>query len=444
MVRSSPAPVATRDHWAARVAWSIVSQGLSSATNFGLTVLLAVATDAESFGRTVAALSVYLFALTLGRSLVTERLVAAADGDRSSPLAWIPARDRLLLLSVPAAVATVAVGVVVGVDRVILVVLPLALPLLLVQDGQRYGAWATGRPGAATGLDAWWLGCSATMIGAAVAVGPELTPRLVVAAWAIGGSSSWVVGRLKVEPAFTTSPPPSDWPDNAATPARQGPVSSPQPWWAAPESAASGSQRYRALAGSQALAAAAFNLGPVAVAMILSPTLTAAMKLVLLPFTALLSLFGGLRVVTLPATRRAIDRGGEPAGVRMLIGASCLVAAVAAAVTVRLVGAMPSERLANSLSLAEPYLPWGAALSVLYVVGQQLADGAAMAGAPVVGRRAVALAVEWTGLAIGGAVAGIAGLLAGWTIGLALATVLWLWTWSTAAGPTSLDRRRFS
>ena len=208
---STVVPTPARSHWLARVVWSIASQALSSATNFGLTVLLAVTADAETFGRTVAALSVYLFALTLGRALVTERLVAAADGDRSSNLAWTVARNRLLVLAAPAAAATGIVGLVVGVDRLTLVVVLAAMPMLLVQDGQRYGAWATGRPGAATGLDAWWLCCSVISVWISVVAGPGLTPGVVVAAWAVGGAMSWFIGRLTVEPGFTSPPagPPS-------------------------------------------------------------------------------------------------------------------------------------------------------------------------------------------------------------------------------------------
>ncbi len=71
----------TSPRWVGRAAWSVCSQALSSATNFGLSAALLLTVSADELGRVLSVVAVYLLALTLCRSLVTEPMVASAAAE---------------------------------------------------------------------------------------------------------------------------------------------------------------------------------------------------------------------------------------------------------------------------------------------------------------------------------------------------------------------------
>lgn len=386
--------------FAHRVAWSVLSQGLSSMTNFGLTVLLALTVSVAELGKIVSVYSVYLLALTLSRSLTTDALVAAADGSKVIDLPWHWARRRILALSIAASAVATLIGAWLGVGGVTVPLIALSMPALLLQDGLRNLAWANGRPNLAGLLDGAWLGASVMMLLVMRGVRVEFDGGSILFAWCLGGVISWIVGRQLIE-----------------RPCRGGEVAGFRP----------DLLRYRPMAHSQAIMAVAVNMGPVVVALTVSPTMAAVAKAALLPVTPVLSLFGGLRVVTLPAIRKAID-GGQAAGfTSLIVGGSSIVAAVGGFVSIQVVRMFPAEQLGESISLVLPYLSWIGLICIMYVAGQQLADATALAGRhAVVGRRGFAVAVEWGLLIAGASIGGVEGLILGWTIGLAVATVAWL------------------
>jgi hypothetical protein len=283
------------------------------------------------------------------------------------------------------------------------------MPVLLLQDGLRNLAWANGRPNLAGLLDGVWFGVSVVALlclwtmtapsGVGSAAG-ALGGGAILLAWCIGGGVSWLVGYRLIE-----------------QPGDGGAVAEFRPDLV----------RYRPMAHSQAIMAVAVNVGPVVVALAVSPAMAAVTKAALLPITPVLSLFAGLRVVTLPALRRAVD-GGQAAGVTsVIVGASALAAAVGGFVSIQLVRMFSSETLGESLSLVVPHLGWVGLLGIMYVAGQQLADATALAGRhAVVGRRIFAVSVEWGFVVAGAVVAGTEGLILGWVVGLAIATVAWL------------------
>ncbi len=392
-----------------RMAWSVFSQGLSSLTNFGLTVLLAISVTVTELGQIVSVYSVYLLALTLSRSLTTDALVAASDGSKVIDLPWHWARRRIVALAIAASLVTVLVGTWLEVSGSTVALIALSMPVLLLQDGLRNLAWANGRPNLAGLLDGVWFGVSVVALlclwtmtapsGVGSAAG-ALGGGAILLAWCIGGGVSWLVGYRLIE-----------------QPGDGGAVAEFRPDLV----------RYRPMAHSQAIMAVAVNVGPVVVALAVSPAMAAVTKAALLPITPVLSLFAGLRVVTLPALRRAVD-GGQAAGVTsVIVGASALAAAVGGFVSIQLVRMFSSETLGESLSLVVPHLGWVGLLGIMYVAGQQLADATALAGRhAVVGRRIFAVSVEWGFVVAGAVVAGTEGLILGWVVGLAIATVAWL------------------
>ncbi|MEM7273376.1 MAG: hypothetical protein AAF547_09880 [Actinomycetota bacterium] len=389
-----------RGPMAARIAWSVVSQGLSSVTNFGLTAVLAVSVTTETLGRVAAVYSIYLLALTLSRALTTDALVAATDGLHRIDLSWHWARRRIVALAAAASAVAVAVGLVVEVPAGVLAAVAAATPALLLQDGMRNLAWANGRPAAATALDGIWLAVSLLGLAVAMSGSTGLTATPIVLVWAAGGVASWLVGRPLIERPLRAELPTEFRPELA---------------------------RFRPLAYSQAVMALAVNLGPVVVALALGPTMAGIVKAALLPITPVLSLFAGLRVVTLPALRRAVDQGTAAGATSMLVAGSSLVAAIGGFVSIQVVRSLPVDQVGQSIAQVAPHLAWIGLLGIMYVASQQLADATAIAGRhAVLGRRVFGVITEWGCLMVGASLGGIEGLVIGWVIGLGLATMAWL------------------
>ncbi|MEM7326773.1 MAG: hypothetical protein AAF531_27055 [Actinomycetota bacterium] len=399
MSATSTRPAGDGQGFGQRVAWSVLSQGLSSVTNFGLTLLLALSVGVVELGRIVSVYSVYLLALTLSRSLTTDALVAASDGSKVIDLPWLWARRRIVALAAAASAVSVLLGLILAADGVIVALIALLMPLLLLQDGLRNLAWAGGRPDLAGLLDGTWLGVSVIGLVVLLPIGP-LGGSQIVFVWCLGGIASWVVGRRLVE-----------------RPGGGGAVAEFRP----------DLLRYRPMAHSQAIMTVAVNVGPVIVALSVSPAMAAVAKAALLPITPVLSLFAGLRVVTLPTIRRAVD-GGNAAGITSLVvGVSALTAAIGGFVSVQIVGRLSSEQLGETLTLIAPNLGWVGLLGIMYVAVQQLSDATALSGRhEVVGRRIATVVVEWGCVVVGAAVAGADGLIVGWVVGLAVATIAWL------------------
>lgn len=429
-----------------RLAVSIASQGLSSVTNLGLTVLLvAVAAPAE-LGRWVAVTAVYLLALTLLRSTVTEPMVAAAaatqaeqpaaDGPRAAAL-WIGTARARRVLGAFATLATVGVGATVGPGVGGTALMAVVMIPLLAQDASRYLAWARSRPTVVLGLDALWLVVSVVALLAAVLLAGRLDPTAVVASWAAGGvvgavAGWWLLGR---DLALGSSDPTLDPDPGSGSGHESGPDAG-----------------FRRLALSQGLFACAFNALPVVVAVAVSAPAAGAVRTLLLPFAPVLSVMAGVRVVTLPMMARARSDGasaavGESADrvVRRVLAVAIVVAAVGAGAALTVISLLPDERLGAAMAEVRPHLSWGAVLCVQYVAAQFLADGLAVTGRDprVVARRLTTLGLEWTGLLVGALLGGIAGLAVGWSIGLAAAVILWLTPW-LRSGPLRASMTPFN
>src|SRR3954467_2589038 len=72
-----------------QIAWGLLDQGLSSATNFGGSVLAARVLSTEDFGAFAVVFSLYLVALGLSRSWTSEPLIVrfAAETDAEQHVA---------------------------------------------------------------------------------------------------------------------------------------------------------------------------------------------------------------------------------------------------------------------------------------------------------------------------------------------------------------------
>lgn len=171
---------------ARKAAWSFGDQGLSSGTNFILTILVARSVGAEEFGAFAVAMSVYLVCLTLGRSSVSEAIVLSLG--RTDGLVQ---RDAAAGLSATLLLSGGALAVILGAAALlpspdvatILMVLALGMPGLLVQDYRRIVFFALGQPERAFASDALWAVLQLAGIALAAAHGLD-EPAALLGIWA--------------------------------------------------------------------------------------------------------------------------------------------------------------------------------------------------------------------------------------------------------------------
>ena len=169
-------------------AWSSLDQVLSSVSN--LVVVLAVARGGgvDTLGRYSIAFAAYLMAMGVGRSLVSEPMLAAPrDSDAST------ARGATLTLGLVYAVGCAALFGVLGVllGRPEFTVMGLLLPAVLIQDLLRYHAFRDQRAMIAAALDGVWL---LGAIAAWPALSTSASPVVAVAGWGAGGVAAAVIG----------------------------------------------------------------------------------------------------------------------------------------------------------------------------------------------------------------------------------------------------------
>lgn len=170
-----------------RVAWAIADQALSSASNIIVLLVLAHLVDARGVGDFSAAFLVYLVALNICRSLISEPLVIVST-DAVSPARGADAIGASLILGVALAGLTVSVGLLMsGSLGDTLVVLGVVLPLLLVQDTWRFICFASGSPRAAALNDGTWLVVGLLLIGG-LAYADGVSSASMVLAWGLAGS----------------------------------------------------------------------------------------------------------------------------------------------------------------------------------------------------------------------------------------------------------------
>ena len=175
-------------------AWGFVSQGLSSATNLGLSLLGARVLGPGGLGSVAIGFASYLTILGFQRALVTEPLVAMSARSSSEVRAQSARRTLTVALmgSAAAAVVLALAGIAVGGDigRALLVVAPW-IPCLVIQDFWRAVLFRDGRARAAAANDACWL--------LAMAVAAPLAWWLdslwaVIACWGFGALAGTLLG----------------------------------------------------------------------------------------------------------------------------------------------------------------------------------------------------------------------------------------------------------
>ena len=174
--------------------WGFVSQGFSSATSLGLSVLAARGLGSGGLGVVAIAFITYVMVLGLGRALVTQPMVTVSSHLPSGRRKHVTEEmfAVFLLGAVASTVVTAVVGVVCqgDVGRALLIVAPW-LAVLLIQDFWRTVLFRDGRPRAAAANDAAWLVAMALVAPIAWQID---SPWAFVACWAFGGAVGTLLG----------------------------------------------------------------------------------------------------------------------------------------------------------------------------------------------------------------------------------------------------------
>lgn len=196
----------TRRAVLARSAWALVGQGLSSSSNFLLSVLVLSQGSASQFATLSIVLTIYTFFLLLLRAAVGLPVTLLYSRDLAH------GRDNELRAAAgvtAGASVVVALGVLLWAlatssDRGQWLVLGALLPMLLLQDTARYVCFALGRPRAAAEADGVWVilqvvGSAAVLLAAA---GTGAVTALL-AMWAGAGAVSgcFLLARTGLRPA---------------------------------------------------------------------------------------------------------------------------------------------------------------------------------------------------------------------------------------------------
>jgi O-antigen/teichoic acid export membrane protein len=144
---------------AKRAFWGVADQGLSSLSNFVLSLLVAHSVSAKGFGAFAIAISLYAIVLQFTRGLcglpLSIRFSTVGREEWSGGVA--AATGAALFLGLIFASVTFAVGVLIGSELgQALMALGIGLPALLLQDTWRYAFFAQRRGSAAFANDAVW------------------------------------------------------------------------------------------------------------------------------------------------------------------------------------------------------------------------------------------------------------------------------------------------
>lgn len=172
-----------------RVAWGLLDQVLSSASNFIVTIIAARSLSASAFGAFALAMVVAMMTVFLARGLASDPLATRHAGDTGAGIER-PARaaaSTALGSALAVAVGSALVGLVIGgsIGKV-LVVMAACLPGITLQDYLRYVLIVRGRARDTFLNDLFWFVVQFPLMAGALLVGGGAA--LLLAAWGVAGT----------------------------------------------------------------------------------------------------------------------------------------------------------------------------------------------------------------------------------------------------------------
>jgi O-antigen/teichoic acid export membrane protein len=182
-----------------RLGWGAADQGMSSLTNFLLSIYIARTLGAEAFGAFSLAYITYAFALNASRGLSTDPFVVRFSGT-DLPI-WRRAVARCtgtaLIVGLVTGACTIVAGRLLGGTAGLgFLALGLTLPGLLLQDSWRYSFFAQGRGHHAFINDTVW---AAVLIPSLVflRISGHANVFWLVFAWGASATAAAVIGPLQ-------------------------------------------------------------------------------------------------------------------------------------------------------------------------------------------------------------------------------------------------------
>lgn len=178
-----------------RVAWGLLDQVLSSASNFLVTIIAARSLSASDFGAFAVAMAVCIVSVFLARGLASDPLCTAHAADEPAELGWAvrSGAGTAVATAVGAAFATALVGLALGgtLGRVLLV-LAVALPGLTLQDYLRYVLIVRGQANLTFLNDLFWTVLQVGFLAVAITMDGGAASLLL--AWAAAGNVAALLG----------------------------------------------------------------------------------------------------------------------------------------------------------------------------------------------------------------------------------------------------------
>ena len=184
-----------------RVVLTFLDQGVSSLSNFATGVVVARVAGAAEFGDYMLTVMVWLFAVGLHRSLISEPLVVSMARQHDHREVVARGLTAALMVGAVLTIAVAASGLVVHASGsrvgILMVALSPWLVPLVAQDFWRAMAFQERRPGIALGNDLVYAGVQALITIVVVISGRGTTPALI-AAWGAGALAGALFGFARV------------------------------------------------------------------------------------------------------------------------------------------------------------------------------------------------------------------------------------------------------
>lgn len=185
---------------ARNISWGLADQALYSATNLAVVLVVARYTSQEGFGSFAVAMSAFYLLQGLIRALTGEVLVVLAnEADAEPERLEGPCVAFALLCGVLGGIVLVIVGSLVGGTLgPPLAALGVVLPLVMLQDANRYVAFSRRSGRLAFGSDLTWALVQIPTFGVVIATGPDAA-RLILA-WGVAGAAAalWATRVLRL------------------------------------------------------------------------------------------------------------------------------------------------------------------------------------------------------------------------------------------------------
>lgn len=184
---------------AARSTWAVVDQGLSSLTNFALTVLVARSVSESAFGAFAIAILVYLAVLGVVRGIVAEpfavRFSAVDESSRRSAARC--AAGAGLIAGAATGLVLLLIGAADDGDTArVFLALGICMPGLVLQDMWRFIFVAEGRPERAAANDLVWAIVQLGAVSVLVGVG-DPSVGILILAWGLSANIAAVLGCIQ-------------------------------------------------------------------------------------------------------------------------------------------------------------------------------------------------------------------------------------------------------